>query len=333
MEAGQGRGPRPASSTSSCARSPRACAWSPCCCTRTCPRPPSGCWTRSGRTAASRSTRRASARGRAAPRVDDAGPPLFPKQHVIDSHTHLDRCRGRRRARRRGRARRACTRILTVGMDAASCRAALAAAEAHARSSPPSAATRTSPRATTTPSWPSCASSPATRGCAAIGETGLDYYRDYAPRADQERAFYAQIGARARDGQAARHPHARGRGRHDRDAGREHAQGLDGDPALLLDARPARRVPGARLVDLLRRQRHLPEGAGPRATRPRACPLERLLVETDAPYLTPAGRAQGAQPARPTSSTRRASSPSAAGVAYEELEAAVEPNAAEVFGW
>ena len=27
----------------------------------------------------------------------------------------------------------------------------------------------------------------------AIGETGLDYYRDYAPRADQERAFHAQI--------------------------------------------------------------------------------------------------------------------------------------------
>ena len=27
----------------------------------------------------------------------------------------------------------------------------------------------------------------------AIGETGLDDFRDYAPRADQERAFAAQI--------------------------------------------------------------------------------------------------------------------------------------------
>ena len=27
----------------------------------------------------------------------------------------------------------------------------------------------------------------------AIGETGLDYFRDRAPRADQERAFAAQI--------------------------------------------------------------------------------------------------------------------------------------------
>jgi TatD DNase family protein len=30
-------------------------------------------------------------------------------------------------------------------------------------------------------------------GCAAIGETGLDFFRDGAPRADQERAFHAQI--------------------------------------------------------------------------------------------------------------------------------------------
>src|SRR4051795_4958555 len=29
--------------------------------------------------------------------------------------------------------------------------------------------------------------------CPAIGETGLDYYRDYAPHADQRRAFEAQI--------------------------------------------------------------------------------------------------------------------------------------------
>ena len=55
--------------------------------------------------------------------------------------------------------------------------------------------------------------------CAAIGETGLDYFRDTRPAADQERAFHAQIEL-ARDGQAAGHPHARGRGRHDRHAAR-----------------------------------------------------------------------------------------------------------------
>src|SRR3954447_9081552 len=32
----------------------------------------------------------------------------------------------------------------------------------------------------------------------AIGETGLDYYRDHAPREDQRRAFEAQLGLAAR---------------------------------------------------------------------------------------------------------------------------------------
>ena len=46
--------------------------------------------------------------------------------------------------------------------------------------------------------------------CVAIGETGLDYFRDYAPREDQLRAFLAQIELARDDRQAARHPHARG---------------------------------------------------------------------------------------------------------------------------
>src|SRR5215203_5581225 len=52
----------PPSSTRPCARSPRASAPSPCCCTRTCPRAWRSCWRRWGRRS-SRSTRRASARG------------------------------------------------------------------------------------------------------------------------------------------------------------------------------------------------------------------------------------------------------------------------------
>ena len=43
----------------------------------------------------------------------------------------------------------------------------------------------------------------------------------------------------------------------------------------------------ARLRDLVRRQRHLPKSAGDLAAAAGACPDERLLVETDAPYLTP----------------------------------------------
>ena len=60
---------------------------------------------------------------------------------------------------------------------------------------------------------------------------------------------------------------------------------------------PARGVPRARLVDLLRRQRHLPEGGGPgrgggaRPARPPARGDRRPVPDA-------AGRAQGAQPAR-----------------------------------
>ena len=92
MEAGQGRRAGRASSTPCCARSPRACASSPCCCTPTCPRRPSGCWPRSGQDGELRDRGGALRRGRRgrAP-VTTLDPPLFPKQRVIDSHTHLDR--------------------------------------------------------------------------------------------------------------------------------------------------------------------------------------------------------------------------------------------------
>ena len=48
LAARQGRGRRPSGSTRSSTRSPRACAWSRCCCTRSCPTRPSACSPRSG---------------------------------------------------------------------------------------------------------------------------------------------------------------------------------------------------------------------------------------------------------------------------------------------
>ncbi len=55
------------------------------------------------------------------------------------------------------------------------------------------AATRTAPRASTIPTPRGSRSWRCTRSVAAIGETGLDFYRDSAPPEDQRRAFRAHI--------------------------------------------------------------------------------------------------------------------------------------------
>src|SRR5207249_264827 len=112
---------------------------------------------------------------------------------MVDSHAHLDSCPAPEADLVAAAERAGVTRILTVGTDGVSCRAALAAAEGFpqvyaAIGRHPNSATGFDDadlaelRALTTH-----------ERCVAIGETGLDYYRDGAPRADQARAFRAQI--------------------------------------------------------------------------------------------------------------------------------------------
>ena len=61
-------------------------------------------------------------------------------------------------------------------------------------------------------------------------------------------------------------------------------------------------------------------------------PLDRLLVETDAPYLTPQPvRKHRNQPAYVVHTARFIAE--RRGIAYHELEAAVEANAARLLGW
>src|SRR5215475_1952291 len=84
-------------------------------------------------------------------------------------------------------------RIVTVGTTGASCRAALAAAEDFPQVY---AAIGRHPNSATgfdDADFAELQALAAHPKCVAIGETGLDYYRDYAPAADQERAFLAQI--------------------------------------------------------------------------------------------------------------------------------------------
>ena len=216
----------------------------------------------------SRSTRRRSA---PRPRRRDVGAARAAlPEAASDRQPHaprLDPGHGRRDRRRRAR-RRASRGMLTIGTDAESSRAA-----------------RWRPPRRTTTVWLAVGRHPNSATgytdaitaelrelarhprCAAIGETGLDYYRDYAPRADQERAFAAHIGL-ARELGKPLVIHTRAADDDTIATLARDAQGAHGDPALLLDARPPRRVPRPRLVDLLRRQRHLPEVARARRSPP-----------------------------------------------------------------
>jgi TatD DNase family protein len=249
---------------------------------------------------------------------------------VIDSHTHLDR--GRAPEAELVAAARAAgvKRILTIGIDAGSRRAALAAAEAYddvfaAIGHHPNNATGYEDAITD--DLRELAAHPR---CLAIGETGLDDYRDYAPRPDQERAFRAHIDVAHELGK----PlviHTRAAEADTISTLAEHAAGLD--VILHCFSMPDR-------LDECLEHGWWISFAG-NVTYPKAAdlaeaaervPLDRLLVETDAPYLTPEPvRKERNQPAYVVHTARFVAE--RRGIAYEELEAAVEANAARLLGW
>jgi len=112
---------------------------------------------------------------------------------VIDSHTHLDRGPAPEAELVAAARDAGVKRILTIGIDAESRRAALAAADTYdevfaAIGHHPNNATGYDDAITE--EVRALAADPL---CLAIGETGLDDYRDYAPRPDQERAFRDHI--------------------------------------------------------------------------------------------------------------------------------------------
>jgi TatD DNase family protein len=167
-------------------------------------------------------------------------------------------------------------------------------------------------------------------GCAAIGETGLDYYRDTAPRADQERAFHAQIDvARATGKPLVIHTRA---AEDDTFALlREYAGSL---PAVILHCFSA----PDRLGECVERG-YLCSFAGnvtyPKATdlqdAARELPGELLLVETDSPYLAPQPvRGRPNEPANVAHTARFVAD--LRGIGYDELERIVDANAERVLG-
>ena len=249
---------------------------------------------------------------------------------MIDSHTHLDVTPGTdaeivERARAAG-----VTRILTVGTEAENARAALAAAEAHdevyaAVGHHPNSATGFSDA-----DLEALREQARHPRCVAIGETGLDDYRDYAPRADQERAFAAQI---ALAGELAKPLVI-----HTRAAEEDTIAMLDREADGLEVILHCFSMPG-RLEECLAHGWWISFAGNvtyPRATdlaeAAERVPLDRLLVETDAPYLTPqAVRKERNQPAFVVHTARFIAE--RRGLAYEALEEAVHANSARLFGW
>jgi TatD DNase family protein len=250
---------------------------------------------------------------------------------VIDSHTHLSLCEPPDAELVAAASEAGVTRIVTVGTDGASCRAALAAAEDFPQVY---AAIGRHPNSATGFDDADLAELKALAAhekCVAIGETGLDYYRDYAPRSDQERAFAAQIEL----------------------AGETdkplviHTRAADDDTLAILDARASGiRVilhcfsMAGRIEECLAHEDWWISFAG-NVTYPKAVPLreamlrvpvDRMLVETDAPYLSPqVVRGQPNQPAHVVHTAQALAVERR--VPYASLEAAMDSNGAAVFGW
>lgn len=253
---------------------------------------------------------------------------------MIDAHTHLDRAAealpdlglaGVLDAARAAGLRR----ILTVGTDPASCGAALAAADSYpevyaALGHHPNEAA--SFEDAVLDGLRDLARHPR---CLAIGETGLDYYRDYAPREAQHRAFSAQIEL-ARETRLPLVIHTRAADEDTLATLDREADGLE--VVLHCFSMPER-------LDACLERGWWISLAG-NVTYPKArdlalaaerVPLERLLVETDAPFLTPqVVRKHRNQPAYVVHTARFLAE--RRGLDYAELEDAVEANAARLFG-
>jgi TatD DNase family protein len=222
------------------------------------------------------------------------------------------------------------TRMLTVGMDGASCRSALAAAEAFPQVYTAIGRHPNNATGFDDADLAELRALAAHERCVAIGETGLDFYRDYAPRADQERAFAAQI-ALAREVRKPLVIHTRA--------------AEDATLAQLADEADGVSVVmhcfsmPERLEECLERGYAISfagnvtyKNATELAQAAPRVPDERLLVETDAPYLTPQPvRKHPNQPAFVVHTA--AFLAELRGVSVAELAGVVERTAARVFGW
>jgi TatD DNase family protein len=258
---------------------------------------------------------------------------------VIDSHAHLDVCDETNddlvaEARRVG-----VERILTIGLDEASNAGAVRAAEdldgvfAAVGRHPNSA---TGFDAAAADAIEGLAASDAVR---AIGETGLDFYRDRASEADQVRAFEAQIAVARRTALPLvvhlRDSGGPGAGRAVADAFELLAAEAEGVQVIL----HCFSATAERAEEAAHRGWHVSFAGnvtypGSEELREAAAliPDKLILVEPDSPFLTP--QPERGKPNRPANVTLTAETVAQArGVGYEELDGLVTANAARLFSW
>ena len=250
---------------------------------------------------------------------------------MVDSHTHLQICEPPDDELVAAALAQGVTRMVTIGTDVESSAQALAAAE---RFPEVYAAVGVHPNHATGFSDSDYAALERMAQhprCVAIGETGLDYYRDHASPEDQAIAFKAQLEI------------ARSCGKpvviHTRDADAdtigmldEHAHGIK----VIIHCFSM----GSRIDECLAHPEWWISFAG-NVTYPKnqdlrdaalKVPASRLLVETDAPYLSPQSNrgkpnspALVVQTAQALALERR--------VSYHDFNLEVESAAQAVFGW
>jgi TatD DNase family protein len=249
---------------------------------------------------------------------------------VVDTHCHLDSC-GPPDAELIARARAAgVDRLATVGTDDGSIERGLAAAREHE-----GVAVVVGRHPHNTEGFDdealerieAAAADPGARG---IGETGLDYFRDNAPREDQRRAFEAQLDLAARLALPVI----------------IHTRAAEDDTFAMLAERAAEVTvvlhcfSAPNRVEECVERGYLCSFAGNVTYKKseelqaaaRELPEDRLLVETDSPYLTPEPkRGERNEPANVVHTAELVAG--LRGIGYEELERLVERNSARVFGW
>jgi TatD DNase family protein len=249
---------------------------------------------------------------------------------VIDSHTHLDLCEPPNEELLAAARAAGVRRMLTVGIDGDSCRAALKSAEQFPEVY---AAVGRHPNAAAgfaAADLDELRELAAHERCVAIGETGLDLYREGAPLADQRSAFAAQI-ALARET-------AKPLVIHTRAADELTLEQLGGEADGVSVVLHCFSMP-EHLEECLARGYAISfagnvtyRSASELAQAARQVPADRLLVETDAPYLTPqAVRKERNQPAFVAHTL--AFIAALRETTAEELGSIVEHNARRIFGW